>query len=54
MATASDRNGDVIVDNPQPCASCGEPAHIVKKDGRRICARCFRDQHRASPPAPAG
>lgn len=44
--STNDPSGDVIVDNPQPCAKCGETAHIVMKDGRRLCARCFREEKR--------
>lgn len=43
----SDLSGDAVVENPQPCATCGQPAHIVMKDGRRLCARCFREEKRA-------
>jgi len=42
--------GDVIVADPQPCAKCGEPAHIVMKDDRRLCARCYGEERK--PPAP--
>lgn len=44
--SASDPSGDVIVEGPEPCASCGEAAHIVMKDGRRLCAHCFREEKR--------
>jgi len=43
---AEEQSGDVIVDDPQPCANCGQAAHIVMKDGRRLCARCFREEKR--------
>ena len=46
--SATEPSEDVIVDNPQPCATCGEPAHIVMKDSRRLCARCFRDEKRTA------
>jgi len=42
--------GDVIVDAPQPCAKCGEPAHLILRDKRRLCARCYREE-RTPPPA---
>ena len=44
--------GDVIVDVAQPCAKCGDPAHLVLKDGRRLCARCYKEE-RKPPPAAA-
>ena len=43
--------GDVIVEVSQPCAKCGKAAHIVVKDGRRLCATCYREERTPPPPA---
>jgi hypothetical protein len=45
--------GDVIVEIPQPCAKCGEAGHIVLKEGRRLCARCYREERSRDTPPPA-
>ena len=45
--------GDVIVEMPQPCATCAKPAHIVLKDGRPLCATCYREARRPPPTPPA-
>ncbi|HEX4745043.1 MAG TPA: hypothetical protein VFW12_10295 [Candidatus Limnocylindria bacterium] len=44
--------GDVIVEVSQPCAKCGKAAHIVMKDGRPLCASCYREERTPPPPAP--
>ena len=51
---ADGESGEVIVDDPQSCSTCGGAAHIVMKDRRRLCARCYRDEKRPTgkPAAP--
>lgn len=53
MTTSESGSGEVLVEGPQPCASCGVPAHIVLKDGQRICARCYRNERMPQPGANA-
>ena len=45
--------GDVIVEIAQPCTKCGEAAHIVLKEGHRLCARCYREERTRETPPPA-
>ena len=39
-------SGAYIVAEAGACATCKEPAYIVRKTGERVCARCYADDRR--------